>query len=196
MNTEINFIKTFIKENKNYIIAALLYTVFCIFLFVITPISESEKQIFIQSAKEYVEKIITNNHLQLFLNIFFNNSFIALIVFLSGFMLSFLSIFIVLSNIFVVWIVLSFSIEKVWLLTSLLAILPHGIIEISAILFSLALSFKLTHLVVKKVWNRKKYKIWWEIKKSFQFFWSIILWLLLIAAFIESFITPLFLWKF
>ena len=196
MNNYINFIKTFVKENKNYIIAALLYTVFCIFLFVITPISESEKQIFIQSAKEYVEKIITNNHLQLFLNIFFNNSFIALIVFLSGFMLSFLSIFIVLSNIFVVWIVLSFSIEKVWLLTSLLAILPHGIIEISAILFSLALSFKLTHLVVKKVWNRKKYKIWWEIKKSFQFFWSIILWLLLIAAFIESFITPLFLWKF
>jgi len=102
MNTEINFIKTFIKENKNYIIAALLYTVFCIFLFIIIPISESEKQMFIQSAKEYVEKMITDNNFQLFLNIFLNNFSIALIVFLSGFVLSFLSIFIVLSNIFVI----------------------------------------------------------------------------------------------
>lgn len=192
LKTYFNFIKNFLKENKNYIVSAFVYTFFCILLFIIIPISEEQKHLLMQSAKEYVEKIITINNFQLFLNIFINNSLIALIVFLSGFILSLLGILIVFSNVFVVWIIFAFSIEKVWLWASLLAILPHWIVEISAILFSLALSFKISYLVIKKIWNWKKYKIWTEIKNSFIFFWTFVLPLLLIAAFIETFITPLF----
>ncbi len=188
-----DFVKDFFKENKNYILAAFAYVVFCIFLFIITPIEEEHKNLLMQSAKEYIDNIMTDNNFHLFLNIFINNSLIGFMIFVSGFLLSLLSMFIVLSNVFVIWIVMSMAIEKVWLWTSLLAILPHGFIEIFAILLTLALSFKITHLVFKKVWNWKKHKIWWEIKKSIQFFWTFILLLIFIASAIEVFITPLFL---
>lgn len=188
-----DFVKNFFKDNKNYILASFAYVVFCIFLYIITPIPEEQKTMFIQSTMEYIEKIITDNNFQLTLNIFLNNAFIGLLIFLSGFLISLLSMLIVFSNVFVVWIVLSVSIKKVWLLTSLLAMLPHGVIEIFAILLTLALSFKTTHLVLKKVWNWEKHKIRPETKKSFQFFWIFIIPLLFIASIIEVFITPFFL---
>jgi len=192
MNNYLNFIKTFFKENKKYIIASFFVFIIWILLYLFTPIDENIKKTLIQQTIEYVKNIMTTNNFELFIKIFFNNAFIWLLILLSWFLLSVLWIFLVLSNIFIVWLILTISIEKVWIYHSLLAILPHWILEISAVLLSLALSFKITNLVVKKIWNWKTVKIWWDLKKILLFFWWFVLPLFLIAAFTESFITPLF----
>ncbi len=193
MNNYLSFIKLFFKENQKYIIASFFVFILWILLYLLVPIDENMKKTLIQQTIEYVKNIMTTNSFELFIKIFFNNAFIWLLIVLSWFLLSVLWVFFVLSNIFIVWLVLSISIEKVGLYHSLLAILPHWVLEITAVLLSLALSFKITVLVVKKIWNWKTIKIWWELRKILLFFWWFILPLFLIAAFIESFITPLFL---
>ncbi len=193
MNNYLSFIKLFFKENQKYIIASFFVFILWILLYLLVPIDENMKKTLIQQTIEYVKSIMTTNSFDLFMKIFFNNAFIWLLIALSWFLLSVLWVFFVLSNIFIVWLVLSISIEKVGLYHSLLAILPHWVLEITAVLLSLALSFKITVLVVKKIWNWKTVKIWWELRKILLFFWWFVLPLFLIAAFIESFITPLFL---
>ena len=193
MNNYLSFIKLFFKENQKYIIASFFVFILWILLYLLVPIDENMKKTLIQQTIEYVKSIMTTNSFDLFMKIFFNNAFIWLLIVLSWFLLSVLWVFFVLSNIFIVWLVLSISIEKVGLYHSLLAILPHWVLEITAVLLSLALSFKITVLVVKKIWNWKTVKIWWELRKILLFFWWFVLPLFLIAAFIESFITPLFL---
>lgn len=196
MKSYFAFIKKFLKDNKKYIFFALLYITFCIFLFIITPLSEKEINLIIENTKEYIEKMSAYDNFDSFALIFANNLFVAFIIVLSGFLFSIFSALIALSNVFTIWVVLSVGIQKVWIFKSLLATLPHWIIEITAILLTLALSFKITYLIVKKIWNWKKYKIWLEIIDSFIFFLEFVIPLIFIAAFIEAFITPLFLHNF
>ena len=193
MNNYVTFVKLFFKDNKKYIFASFFVFILWILLYLFTPIDENIKKTLIQQTIEYVQTIMTTNSFELFMKIFFNNAFIWLLIVLSGFLLSVLWVFFVFSNIFIVWLVLTISIEKVWLYHSLLAILPHWILEITAVLLSLALSFKITNLVVKKIWNWKTVKIWWELRKTLLFFGWFVLPLFLVAGAIESFITPLFL---
>ncbi len=193
MDNYLTFIKLFFKDNKKYIFASFFVFILWILLYLFTPIDENIKKTLIQQTIEYVQTIMTTNSFELFMKIFFNNAFIWLLIVLSGFLLSVLWVFFVFSNIFIVWLVLTISIEKVWLYHSLLAILPHWILEITAVLLSLALSFKITNLVVKKIWNWKTVKIWWELRKTLLFFGWFVLPLFLVAGAIESFITPLFL---
>lgn len=189
----LNFVKEFLIKNRNYIFTTIWFLVFFIIISLFLPINEDLKNTLIKQITEYVSTIQTNNNLVLMWRIFLNNSFVSLLIILFWFLLSIWWMLIMFSNIFITWLVLNISIEKIWLTKSLLAILPHGIIEITAILLSVALWFKVTILIVKKIWNWKKVRIKNELKEIIVFYWSVILPLLLIAAFIEAFITPLFL---
>jgi len=189
----LKIVKEFLIKNRNYIFTTIWFLIFFIITSLFLPISEDLKNTLIKQITEYVSTIQTNNNLVLMWRIFLNNSFVSLLIVLFWFLLSIWWIFMMFSNVFITWLVLNISIEKIWLAKSLLAILPHGIIEISAILLSVALWFKITVLTVKKIWNWKKTSIKNELKEILVFYWSVILPLLLVAAFIESFITPLFL---
>lgn len=189
----LNFVKEFLIKNRNYIFTTIWFLIFFIIISLFLPINEDLKNTLIKQITEYVSTIQTNNNLVLMWRIFLNNSFVSLLIILFWFLLSIWWMLIMFSNIFITWLVLNISIEKIWLTKSLLAILPHGIIEITAILLSVALWFKVTILIIKKIWNWKKVRIKNELKEIIVFYWSVILPLLLIAAFIEAFITPLFL---
>jgi len=189
----LKIVKEFLIKNRNYIFTTIWFLIFFIITSLFLPISEDLKNTLIKQITEYVSTIQTNNNLVLMWRIFLNNSFVSLWIVLFWFLLSIWWIFMMFSNVFITWLVLNISIEKIWLAKSLLAILPHGIIEISAILLSVALWFKITVLTVKKIWNWKKTSIKNELKEILVFYWSVILPLLLVPAFIESFITPMFL---
>jgi len=197
MKSYFQFINTFLKENKVFFLLAFLYVLICILVFLFYPLPEDIKSQLIKQTYQVVQNIahLWNTHLKLAFFIFLNNAFIWLIIFLTGFLLSFWGLFIVFANVFITWLIITVGIEKMWLLKSLLAILPHWIFEITAILLSLGLSFKLTYLVVKKIWNWKNVKFWIEFKKMIYFWFGFILPLLLFAAFIESFVTPLLVGK-
>ena len=197
MKSYIQFINTFLKENKVFFLLALFYTLFCILIFLFYPIPEDIKTALLKQTSHLVHHIanLWNTHLKLAFIIFLNNAFIWTIIFLTWFLLSLGWVLIVFANVFISGLVVTLWIEKMWVIKSILAILPHGIFEITAILLALWLSFKLTYLVIKKIWNWKKVKFWLEFKKMIYFFVWVILPMLFIAAFIESFITPLLIGK-
>ena len=193
MNSYFNFVNTFLKNNKVFFLLSFLYVLFCILIFVVYPLPDNLKQELISQTSQLVHNVASlwNTELKLAFIIFLNNSFIGLIIFLTWFLLSLWWLLITFANVFIVWLVVSLWIEKVGLIKTLLAILPHWIIEVTAILMSLWLSFKLTYLTIKKIWNWKKVKFWIEFKKMLYFFVGVIIPLLFIAAFIESFITSI-----
>jgi len=192
MKNFILFVKNFLKENKNFVYFAFGIVIFLIFLYLIVPIPEETKKLLLTQAAEYVKNIVVSNQFLLSWKIFVNNTTISLFLLLFGFLLSIWSLLIVFGNIVVIWIVLEYSIDKIWLYKSIFAMLPHGIFEITAIVLTFALSLKLTYLILKKVWNWKETKISSKIKEVFLLWLYFIVPLLFMAAIIETFLTPLF----
>jgi len=197
MKNYIKFALAFLKENKTFFLLALGYVFFCIVIFLIYPIPEDIKTILLKQTYQTIQHAASlgNTSLKLAGLIFLNNFLIAIIIFLTWFLLSLGWLLIGFVNVFVIGLVVTLWIDKIGIVKSVLALLPHWIFEITAILLSLWLSFKLTYLVIKKIWNWKSTKFWLEFKKMVLFFIGLVVPLLAIAALIESFITPLLIWK-
>ena len=193
MKKYILFVKKFFKENKGYIYMSFIFLFLAILLFLFLPIDETMKQIMIEQTKQYMLAHLSKNQFILAWNIFLNNVIVSLFILISGFLMSVFWILILFGNVMIMWIILPLAIEKVWILKALLAILPHWITEIFAVLLSLALALKITTIVFKKVWNWKQNKLIPYLKEIFIFYLIFVIPLFLLSAIIEAFITPLFL---
>lgn len=126
-----------------------------------------------------------------FFKIFFNNSKICLLAILSGFIpFIFLPLITCIRNAYFVGLLFAgFEIKKANLfLIALVALLPHGIFEIPAVLYSFSIGTYLctcsTISIIKETASKKYIH---EIKKAFIY---IIVPLLFIAALTEAFIVP------
>lgn len=187
------FTNEFIEFNK----VIFKYFLFCFFLFFTSLIIT--KFIF-ASNPENVISILDNQASQLALNdtafnvfgqIFINNLIVCFFTILSGFLpFVFLPVVACIRNAYPVGLILAgFDIlKKNVFLIALVTLVPHGIFEIPAVLYSFSIGIHLclsiTTSMVKKV-PTKKYIV--EIKDAFIF---IILPMLLVAAFIEAFVVP------
>jgi len=187
------FTNEFIEFNK----VIFKYFLLCFFLFFTSIIIT--KFIFIRNP-ENVISILDNKNSTLdisgptygvFARIFINNSIVCLFTILSGFLpFVFLPVVACIKNAYPVGLLLAgFDIlKKNTFLIALVALVPHGIFEIPAVLYAFSigvhLCLSITTSIVKRV-PTKKYIV--EIKNAFIF---IILPMLLIAAFIEAFIVP------
>jgi len=194
MKSYINFVKNYLTENKGYFIAWLVYFLFCIVLFFLLPLTEEQKQQLFLWAKQYVSNLASymHNPMQMWLIIFLNNSFIFFLVLLTWFFLSFFGMLIIFWQIITILIVAQLALKKVGIMKIILTMLPHWLFEISALILTIWLMFKITCLIIRKVWSWKKIKILGELKSIFKFFFLFIIPLTAFAAFIETFITPLF----
>ena len=189
-----NFVFSYLKENKKYFLAGLAWVVFCIVVYFLFPLSEADKHAILLSVKKQISSLSNFMHspFQTWLVIFLNNALIFFIILLCGFALSTFGMFLVLSQIIAIFVVVSIWLEKIGTLKSLALLVPHGVFEITAFVLVVGLMFKLTVLIVKKVWNRKTVKIGKDVKNVFKFFFFVIIPLTAFAAFVEAFITPLF----
>jgi len=194
MKNYIDFVRSYLKENKAYFVTWLVYFLFCVVLYFFLPLTEEQKQQLFLWAKQYVSNLASymNNPLQMWLIIFVNNSLIFFLTILSWFFLSFLGMLLTVSQVIKILIVSHLAVEKVWIMKTVLSMLPHWVFEITALVLALWLMFKITVLIIKKVWNWKKVKISDELKNVFKFFFLFIIPLTAFAALIETFITPLF----
>jgi len=193
MKNYLEFVKNYLTKNKAYFILSLLYVLILVLWFALFPPSQEELKLIIEQVKNQVEtlSVLMPNKFYTFLVIFLNNSLIALVIVLSGFFLSLFWLLLIFSQVVVIWSIFLFLINNWALLKWLLLTVPHWIIEIPAIILAWWLMFKITVLILKKVWYFKKVSIWNELKETFKFFFTFIVPLLLIAAFIEAFITTL-----
>jgi stage II sporulation protein M len=77
------------------------------------------------------------------------------------------------------------------------ALLPHGIIELPMVLISVGIGFRLGHAAYLSTRRQKTmHELLNEIKQGVIFYYKIVVPLLLLAAIVESYITPLFIYRF
>ncbi len=126
--------------------------------------------------------------IQLMLFIFLNNSVKSFMVILLGPALGIVPFFFTVMNGGILGLAMGRVVESRGIAFALAAVLPHGIFEIPAIIASSAIGFRLAWEVLRKIFSGGN--VLRELKKGLRFFLLRIAPLLLVAAFIEAFITP------
>lgn len=126
----------------------------------------------------------------IFLLIFFNNSVKSLLSMLLGVFFGIVPVLFVLFNGYLIGVVVSVSSKNVGIWKVLLMLIPHGILEIPAIIIACAYGLRIGFATFKKI-RGGNVSVSDEIRKALEVFAKIVTPTLLIAAFIETYITPL-----
>lgn len=126
---------------------------------------------------------------RLFLFIFNNNLIIAFLAILGGFIFGLPTFFILASNGFFIGLVFGVAAGEINLGLIILSLLPHGIFEIPAILFSLSAGFLLGQALFEFAFKKKEFRS--KFIFSGRVFVFLVFPLLFLAAFIESLLIVL-----
>src|SRR5574341_221257 len=121
--------------------------------------------------------------------IFLNNTVKTLSAILLGTLFGFIPAFFLVVNgaaLGVVWFISTQS-RGIWI--SLLSILPHGVVELPAVFLGSAIGLMIGTSVTRKLFAKSETKIGTELGRALRFFVTVIVPLLLVAAFVEAYVT-------
>ncbi len=124
--------------------------------------------------------------------IFLNNAFVSLLFLVLGLFFGILPVLFIAFNGYVVGVISHIVAQERGLLFILLALLPHGIVELPMVFLSAGIGLRLGHQVFAALIGRPT-EIKKEFKEGLRFYFRWILPLLFLAAIVETFITPLIL---
>jgi stage II sporulation protein M len=124
--------------------------------------------------------------------IFLNNAFVSLLFLVLGLALGVLPVLFIAFNGYVVGVIAYLAAQEKGLLFILLALLPHGILELPMVFLAASIGLRLGHQVFSALIGRPT-QIKREFKEGLIFYFRWILPVLFVAAVIETFITPLIL---
>lgn len=195
-NKSQNFIASNFKESWNYIKKARKYIYLIIALFFISAIMGAflpTPEFIVNAIRELIRKLFEEtlnlDTFGLIVFIFKNNLKISLYGLFLGIAFCFIPIIFAVANGYVLGYVAKITVSTTSFI-ELWRLLPHGIIELIAVLISLGLGVKLgaSIFINMKIKNNKNYwiSIWKEIISCIRAFIFIILPLLVIAAVIEG----------
>ncbi|MDD3042743.1 MAG: stage II sporulation protein M [Methanosarcinaceae archaeon] len=122
--------------------------------------------------------------------IFLNNSFVGLLLIVLGLVLGIAPVLIIAFNGFVVGVISRVVSEEIGIFRILLALLPHGIVELPMIFLAGGIGLRLGHRVLLSL-SGKPADVKKEIRRGILFYFRRVVPLLFVAAVIETFITPL-----
>ena len=183
------WISSFLKDLKWYVLASTLFffgTVVIGYLF--GQLSQSNPADIIRELDTAFGWLKDLTPFRLFLVIFINNSVKALAVILLGIGLGIVPVGFVLLNGYIIGILMYSVVQLKGPGFFVLAILPHGIIEIPAALISVSIGLKLGWNLIRVIKgediNLKK-----DLIEGVRFYSFIILPMMLIAAFVEVYVT-------
>lgn len=178
------------RPNKYYFIfTSVLFFFSIIWGFLLANIFPSIVPLILEQLRDKFEVISNAKDIVVFLYIFLNNSFIDFLFIILFFLFGLAPIYFLFSNGLVIGIVLSASLQKASPLAVACALLPHGILEIPAFIIASSYGLWLSVKLVKKIFRHEPFKPYF--KQALKIFFLIILPLNLLAAFIETYITPL-----
>jgi len=126
---------------------------------------------------------------QLAAAIFLNNSVKTLAAIFLGLAIGVVPALFLVINGVVLGVVMFLSSHSRGVWPSLLAILPHGVIELTGVFLGTAIGLMLGDFVLKRLLRRSDAKIRAELGRAMRFFSLVILPMLLAAALIEAFVT-------
>ena len=122
--------------------------------------------------------------------IFLKNLLASAMAMLLGLGLGIIPLMVATSNGFLLGVVAHGAVQQSGLLFLAAGILPHGILELPAVLVSIAIGFRLGYLLAL-ILAREKADLAGETRIAVRFLWRYITPILFLAAIIETFITPL-----
>lgn len=186
-----------INNRLTYLISIKYYFIFntCLFALAIAA-----GYIAAYSNPGMVEGIIANfeesygwlaheSHIKIMLFIFFNNTIASFLSMIMGIFFGIWPIFFILFNGVLIGAICFEIIDQLGVATVLFALIPHGIIEIPMILLSASIGLRLGTLLAQKILKKIEINIKEEVISALIFFVYIIVPLLFVAAFIETYIT-------
>ncbi len=148
-------------------------------------------------AKEKIKEIISEfkkikefSPLFLFIFIFLNNSIKSLVAALLGIAFGLVPFYFVTVNGFIVGLAVSLKSKEIGLGKTLLYLIPHGLLEIPAILLASSYGFWLGALLIRKI-VKKDVNLKMSVKTVVINCVKIVFPILLVAALIEVYLTPL-----
>ena len=124
--------------------------------------------------------------------IFLNNAFVSLLFLVLGLAFGILPILFIAFNGYIVGVISHIVAQEKGPLFIVLALLPHGIVELPMVFLSAGIGLRLGHQVFSAFMG-KPTEIKKEFKEGLRFYFRWILPFLFLAAIIETFITPLIL---
>jgi len=146
-------------------------------------------QYFNQDVADFVKLFRGLPKLELAAAIFCNNLIKSLLVIVGGLALGLIPVIFLLANGAALGFVLSGSIQSRGIITTLLAILPHGVFWRPAVLLSTSMGLLLGGCAIKKLLHAGEVTIGSELALGLKFFVRIVVPLLFIAALVEAFVT-------
>lgn len=172
-----------------YILAIiLLFTIFAGLGYMVTVLSPSFTDQTISGFKEEVGPLKEASALGLMLGIFENNAIKCFIVVILGLAFGLAPLLFIVANGLVIGIVVGATMAKSGLLYVLVGILPHGIIEMPMVFLSAAIGLKLGADMLRAL-IRRNVNVVKDVREALLVFIFWIAPLLLIAAFLETFVT-------
>ena len=128
------------------------------------------------------------NAVSIFFFIFLNNSIKTFIALISGFFFGIAPLLFVITNGNIIGLVTAIAETKIGISLVVASLLPHGIFEIPAILLASGYGLWLGYRFFRMLAFKEPFKMYFSF--AFRKYFQIILPMLLIAAIIETFITP------
>ncbi len=185
-----------LKEDAAYLRSIWIYIGLSVMIFALTSVmgyvaagSNSELAASMLDELEMLKWIMDQPPFMIMVIIFLKNSMACAMSVLLGLGIGLLPLLVVVTNGFMLGVVAYNVIQKAGLPYLLAGILPHGIIELPVVLISIGLGFRLGYLVALSIFGEKA-DIAKETKMAMHLLVYRIMPLLLLAAFIETFITP------
>ncbi|MBC7115275.1 MAG: stage sporulation protein [Archaeoglobi archaeon] len=139
--------------------------------------------------REIMKPVGEMSRAEMMLYILINNSLKTFLAIVLGVFLAIFPVFFLFSNGFIIGMLYELTKEKFGLLGYLLAILPHGILEIPALLISGALGIRMGYISIQALRGMASFRE--ELRGALEAYLKLIFPLLLVASFIETFITTL-----
>ncbi len=185
------------KDDWAYLKSIRGYVLLAVALFALTTImgyfsAELDPEMAASWTKELemLKWIMDQPPILIMIIIFLKNLLSCAMAILLGLGLGLVPLLVVTSNGFLLGIVSYGAIQKAGVLYLLAGILPHGIIELPTVLLSIAIGFRLGHMLIFTL-LREEADLSGETRIAVHFLLRWVMPLLLVAAAIETFITPL-----
>lgn len=160
--------------------------------FVLATVYPSILIMLIDSLVEMAEGVSELNVASLSRFIFLNNIFVALMASLGGLVFAFLPVAIVVINGFIIGVVYYLTINIKSSVFFFAGVIPHGVIELPVIIFSVAIGIWLGSALFNFLFlgDESIQSLRHKIKRVFYTYVTFILPLLFLAALVEAFVTP------
>lgn len=169
-------------------VIVMVFAVFTIFGYLIAVASPDVTNAVISTFEEQVSPLKELSPIGLMLGIFLNNAEKCLMVMLLGVVFGIVPLVFIIANGLIIGIVVGATLAETSLLYVLVGIVPHGIVEMPMVFISAAIGLKLGYSVIMAL-LRRNVDILKDIKDALLIFFFWIMPLLLLSAFIETFVT-------